>query len=119
MGMVQRDIHKRENSLEQQYRICSAKGVLALLANLHYLRSERLNGDIDCAILLLDFFKAYRETPLTRREREVLYYVYEEGQSQTKTAELLNTSRKTVSQQVNSAAQKIADSLAATEGYLD
>lgn len=117
MGSVQIDIHKKEHSLEQKYPLHTSDGVIAFLKNIHYLREARLKGDIDSAILLLDFMDAVKKANLTRREREVLYYRFEKGYSVKETSKLLDISIQSVNVYMKRGATRIANYLAETEGY--
>lgn len=117
MGLVKVDTHKREKALENKYQVATMQGVQAFLKHLPYLREARLNGDIDAAVLLLDFFDAYNIAPLSKRETETLYHLYELGCTRKEASKKMGISVDSVVEYMGRGALKIAAYLADTEGY--
>lgn len=119
MGSVHVDIYKREKSLAQAYPLRTSEGVLAFLENFHYFKEQRLKGDIESSTMLLDFIDAYEKTQLSGRERECLYYRYQECLSLKETADILGISFQAVNVYTKRGVERIANYLAETEGYAD
>ena len=117
MGSVKIDIHRRERQYENQFPMHTEEGVQVFLENITYVRSRRLKGDMDASLLLLDFEKTLSESPLSRREREVLYWHYEREFTEKETARALGISISAVKEYKQRIALKIADTVAVQEGY--
>jgi DNA-directed RNA polymerase specialized sigma24 family protein len=93
------------------------EGVEVFLENLIYIQSRRLKGDLDASLLLLDFESTKNQAPLTKREREVLYWRYEREFTEKETAKMLQISMKAVEEYSRRLVRKIADTVAVQEGY--
>lgn len=111
MGMVKIDTSKRAVAYDQEFDLGTAGGVLRLLRRFHDIHSRRRDGDLEAAIILLDFTKALREAPLTPREKAVLYLLYEKSLTRKETARELGISVQAVRDHKQKAAHKIAKQL--------
>jgi DNA-binding CsgD family transcriptional regulator len=117
MGSVKVDLHRKERQYDEQFPMHTPKGVEVFLENLQYIYSRRLKGDLDASLLLLDFESTKNQAPLTRREREVLYWRYEREFTEKETAKMLQISMKAVEEYSRRLIRKIADTVAVQEGY--
>jgi DNA-binding CsgD family transcriptional regulator len=117
MGSVKVDLHRKERQYDEQFPMHTLKGVEVFLENLQYIYSRRLKGDLDASLLLLDFESTKNQAPLTRREREVLYWRYEREFTEKETAKMLQISMKAVEEYSRRLIRKIADTVAVQEGY--
>lgn len=86
--------------------------VLILFNSLHDLRVRRNNGDLDAADTLIDFFEAYAEADLTRREMDVLYLRFERGLDKKEVARVMGVALRSVDRYRQRAIQKIAEVIA-------
>lgn len=117
MGHVGVDVHKKGHSLEQRYPLSTETGVLILLDTIHHMREERYKGNVDAAVMLIDFMDAYRKADLTVTERQTLYWRYERDLTLEDTSEKLGMAASSVKRAARRAADKIAQFLGETEGY--
>jgi DNA-binding CsgD family transcriptional regulator len=117
IGSVKIDLHRKEREYENQFPMHTEEGVQVFLENITYVRSRRLKGDMDASLLLLDFEKTVSQAPLTRREREVLYWHYEREFTERETAKALSISIRAVKAYKQRIALKIADTVCVQEGY--
>jgi DNA-directed RNA polymerase specialized sigma subunit len=78
------------------------------LENLHTLRAARRKGDIDSAGILIDFFAVYKQTPLSQRESQSIYYRYEVQLTEREAALAMKVSVKSVSEYVKRAVAKLS-----------
>lgn len=109
MGSVKIDLSTKEKRWNDNYPLDKPYGVYALFSNIHYIREMRfLKGDFDACILLIDLDIAIAEADLTKRQREVLYWVFEKDLTQQEVAAKLGISQQAVSDHINSAIRKIA-----------
>lgn len=117
VGSVQIDIHKADHSLSQRYPLAAVRGVMKFMNDIHNLRQERLSGNIEASILLVDFYDAYRSAPLTLKERESIYYRFEKDYSVKDVAAYMNVATSTVLTLIKRGAYKISRKFRGTEGY--
>jgi DNA-binding CsgD family transcriptional regulator len=119
MGSVRVDLHRKERQYEETFPMHSPEGVEVFLENLQYVKSRRLKGDLDASLLILDFDLTLSEAPLSRREREILYWRYEREYTEKETAKMLGITHKAVKEYKRRAIYKIADTNAVKEGYIN
>jgi DNA-directed RNA polymerase specialized sigma subunit len=117
MGSVRVDLHRQERQYEESFPMHTVQGVEIFLENYQYVKSRRLKGDLDASILLLDFEQTLSDAPLSKREREIIYWRYEREYTERETARLLGISMKAVTEYKTRAIYKIADTNAVKEGY--
>lgn len=117
MGHVQIDVHRKGHRLAQQYPLATERGVLILLDTIHHLREERYRGNVDAAVMLIDFMDAYKKADLTVSERQALYWRYERDFTLEETAKQLAMDASNVKRACQRGAAKIAQFLGETEGY--
>jgi DNA-directed RNA polymerase specialized sigma subunit len=109
MGMVKRDIHKKEKNLEEKYNLRNKRGVYYLLEDINNLRVKVENGCIDTCLLLIDFEDAMKKANLSDREKEVLHYRFDKDLTMEETAEALNLVWQTVQTYEKRAIEKITE----------
>jgi predicted DNA binding protein len=109
MGSVRVDRLRKERELDVKYPLDSEYGVYALLDELHHIREMRRNGDFDAAILLLDFFDSVKKAGLTERQKDALYFVYEQDMPQLIAGKIMGITQQAVSYHVMEAVRKIAE----------
>jgi predicted DNA-binding protein YlxM (UPF0122 family) len=103
------DIQSKEKRLEDAYPLDRAAGVYALLYHINEIREMRfIRGDYAASILLLDFYQSLKEANLTFRQREILYFVFEQGLTQQEVAQFFNISQQAVSDHIKNAIRRIA-----------
>jgi DNA-directed RNA polymerase specialized sigma subunit len=77
--------------------------------NIHRVRGDMFSrGDYDSLILLLDFNESVKGAKLTCRQKQVVYYAYEQDLRQDEIAGILGISQQGVSDHLNAAARKIS-----------
>lgn len=115
MGMVKIDTSKRQVAYDQAFNLGKPEGILNFLRHYHHLWARRNEGDIEAAVLFLDFHKAWEAEsqgnewgPLTRREREVIHLLYGLGLTKKEVAKKLGISVKNVRKHEEKAARKLA-----------
>lgn len=118
MGSVKIDLYKRRVLYDQAFDLSTSDGVMNFLRCYHELKARRREGDMEAAILLIDFNKAWENDNglLTPREREVLYLVYNRCLTKREAAERLGITVQTVKTHEEKAARKLA-SLIGGEGH--
>lgn len=117
VGSVKIDLHRKERDLENQFPLHTPEGMQVFLENLQYIKSRRLKGDMDASLMLLDFEKTVTDAPLSKREREVMYWHYEREFTERETARALNITIRAVKTYKQRVALKLADTVAVQEGY--
>jgi DNA-directed RNA polymerase specialized sigma24 family protein len=86
------------------------EGMETFLENLYKIQEFRYyGGDFDSSVWLLDFDKALEESGLSKREREVIHYLYFIGYSQIELAKKLGCKKNTVNTLKSRAIKKLAE----------
>lgn len=103
------DIQSKEKRFEDAYPLDRAAGVYALLYRINEIREMRfIRGDYAASILLMDLGQSLIEARLTFRQREILYFVFEQGLTQQEVALYFNISQQAVSDHIRNAIRRIA-----------
>jgi predicted XRE-type DNA-binding protein len=109
MGTCAVDIEKGSREYTVKYALDSAGGVKRLMTDLHRLRSARFErGDYAASDILLDLDNAIIAANLTVRQRQAVYYLYEEDYGQGEVAEILGIDQSNVSRAADRALEWIA-----------
>ncbi|MCP1354644.1 sigma factor-like helix-turn-helix DNA-binding protein [Aneurinibacillus migulanus] len=109
MGTCAVDIEKGSREYTVKYALDSADGVKRLMTDLHRLRSARFErGDYAASDILIDLDSAIIAANLTIRQRQAVYYVYEEDMRHEDVAKMLDISRRAIGFHVNAGISKIA-----------
>lgn len=66
-------------------------------------------GDYDVTIWLVDFYEALRESNLSKREMETVYFLYFEGYKQSELVDLWGVKKSTVNTLLSRAITKLAN----------
>lgn len=84
--------------------------VRKLLMNIHAIEQRQYyKGDYGAVVTLVDFKEALRLADLTERQREAIRLVYYEGLGQGETRLKMNVSQPAISQFIDAAIRKIAN----------
>jgi RNA polymerase sigma factor (sigma-70 family) len=108
MGTVKHDKQAGERRLESMYALDNPKGVRTLLSDYYALVSRQYKGDYHAVDILIDLHTAIERAGLTKRQREVLDYIYFRQYNQTETARELGIKQTHVSRHLAVAESKIA-----------
>jgi DNA-directed RNA polymerase specialized sigma24 family protein len=109
MGTCAVDIEKGSREYTVKYALNTADGVKRLLTDMHRLREARFcRGDYAASDILLDLDTAIQRANLTVRQRQALYYVYEEDMRQVDAAKAMGCAQKNVSEAADRALEAIA-----------
>jgi DNA-directed RNA polymerase specialized sigma24 family protein len=83
--------------------------VASLLKDIHRLRERRFHaGDYAACDILADLQTAINRAGLTNRQRQALYWVYEEDLTQKDAAVQMGVTREAVTQLIGGAVERIA-----------
>lgn len=103
------DFTATEKKLLGRYPITTQFGVNNILRDIHDLREKRFAGTdttfLSC--ILIDFERMVNRVPLTKKQREALYYHYELDMTQKEVAEQMGISQQGVSKHIDNAIAKI------------
>jgi DNA-directed RNA polymerase specialized sigma24 family protein len=103
------DMDARHRQYTVKYALNTAEGVGRLLRDMHRLRSARFErGDYAASDILIDLDSAIVAANLTVRQRQALYYVYEEDMRQVDAAKAMGCAQNSVSEAVDRALERIA-----------
>lgn len=109
MGTCAVDIEKGSREYTVKYALDNADGVKRLMTDLHWLRSARFErGDYAASDILIDLDSAIIAANLTVRQRQAVYYVYEEDMRQVDAAKAMGCAQKNVSEAVERSLESIA-----------
>jgi DNA-directed RNA polymerase specialized sigma24 family protein len=103
------DMDARHRQYTVKYALNTAEGVGRLLRDMHRLRSARFErGDYAASDILLDLDTAIQRANLTVRQRQAVYYCYEEDMRQVDAAKAMGCAQKNVSEAADRAVEAIA-----------
>lgn len=86
----------------EEYEPSTPEGVAMILRDLHVLRERRFNaGDYAACDILIDLDTAIEKAKLTNRQKQAVFYVYEQGYSQVEAAELMGVGKAAVGNLLN------------------
>lgn len=110
MGATNHDKAAQHRRLEQRYgaALDNRESVRLLLSDYHALSNRRFKGDYAACDVLIDLHTAIERAGLTKRQREVLDYIYFRQYNQTETARELGIKQTHVSRHLAVAESKIA-----------
>lgn len=109
MGTCAVDIEKGSREYTVKYALDSAGGVKRLMADLHRLRSARFErGDYAASDILIDLDSAIIAANLTVRQRQAVYYVFEEDMRQADAGAEMGVTQQAVDQLLRYAVESIA-----------
>lgn len=87
---------------DEEYELSTAEGVASILRDLHVLRERRFNpGDYAACDILIDLDTAIEKAKLTNRQKQAVFYVYEQGYSQVEAALQLGIGKAAVGNLLN------------------
>ncbi len=110
MGISKYDKSAQHKRLETTYgALNSASKVRLLLEDYHALCIRTEAGDFAAVDILADLARAIEMAELTRRQREVLYYVYVRDLTQSAAAKRMGIAQKNVNTLLDRAEEAIAD----------
>lgn len=102
MGAPLHDKEAAHRRYGEEYTLSTAEGVAMILRDLHVLRERRFNaGDYAACDILIDLDTAIEKARLTNRQKQAVYYVYEQGCSQVEAAELMGVGKAAVGNLLN------------------
>lgn len=84
---------------------------MALLQNIHHIRELRFTGNYDASNLILDFYEYIEKARLTKKQKAVLFLVFEKDLTQSEAGKVLGISQQRVNEQVRNCVRKIAQSV--------
>lgn len=109
IGLCQIDLDEGHRKYEIKYALNDKEGVSALLKDAHRLRERRFHaGDYSASDILIDLQTAVGRAGLTKRQREALYWVYEQDLTQKDAAAEMGIAQKNVSEALDRALERIA-----------
>ncbi|WPS88823.1 sigma factor-like helix-turn-helix DNA-binding protein [Brevibacillus halotolerans] len=109
MGACAVDIEKGHRNLSVRYALNDRDGVHAILRDIHHLRSSRFErGDYAACDVLIDLAEAIERAGLTDREREALYYVYEQDMTAREVARIIGISERRAGMLIDSGLGRVA-----------
>lgn len=108
MASVKIDLYSKRVMYDQAFNLGTPDGVLRFLKRYHELKARRNEGDMEAAVILMDFHRAWRECELTSREREVLHLLYWRGLSKSEASRYLDITIQAVKKHEKKAAKKLA-----------
>lgn len=109
MGTCAVDIEKGSREYTVKYALNSADGVKRLLTDLHRLRSARFErGDYAASDILIDLDSAIIAANLTIRQRQAVYYVYEEDMRHEDAGAVMGVTQEAVTQFISSGLSRVA-----------
>lgn len=93
---------------EVKYVLNDAAGVKKLLRDRHHISSARFLGDYSAVDTLVDLNSAISSAGLTDRQAESVAWVYGADMTQKDAAALMGIARTTLTESIETAAEKIA-----------
>ncbi|MFE4202125.1 RNA polymerase sigma factor [Aneurinibacillus aneurinilyticus] len=109
MGTCAVDIEKGSREYTVKYALNTVGGVRRLLRDIHRLRSARFErGDYAASDILLDLDTAIQRANLTVRQRQAVYYVYEEDMRHEDAAGVVGVDRSAITKLLDRALERIA-----------
>lgn len=98
-----------ERRINSQFPLETPQGVAAFLANYNYVKSTAIDrSDFDAINLLVDFESVLDRVRLTKRQKEAIRLVYEEGLTQKEAGEMLGITQQAVGQLLQAVARKVS-----------
>ena len=108
MGVIRREMNKKEKKYEERFPLDTEKGVLSLLENFHEISQKRFfEGDFDACNLLIDLQIAIEKAGLTRKQKEIIHLLYYKCLTQMEVSEIINASQQAVFDRKQNAIAKI------------
>ena len=102
MGVVKRDVHKKEREHDVEFAY-QPQGIERLLSDVHRIEAmETYKGDLGATVLRIDLEAALRSRCLTPRQRQVVALYYFAELTQTEAAGVLGVSQQAVDARIKS-----------------
>lgn len=101
-------MYSNGNILDNLFDLTKESGVLNTLIGLHRLKEMRRNGNINAALILLDFYDSLERANLTDRQRVCIELVFDKGMWQEEAGEILGLTQQGISYHITGAIKRIA-----------